>query len=166
MDQRHVLTGVAEKEKIDRKGAELTHQLTPLHTPRTAVTFEKGSRAGDAEHALRSLAVLIGEANADDDGVSTEFTNVHRAAPDLDNGSTAIDGVGTFVQYAWVRQVTADFRHTCGDGKPVTGRATGWVIDGSGTLECSAPIEDAKKEEPALDAARLSCGPDAPAART
>jgi hypothetical protein len=97
--------------------------------------------------------------------VSTEFTNVHRAAPDLNNGSTTIDGVGTFVQFAWVRQVTADFRYTCGDGKPLTGRATSWDIDGSGILECSMPIKNVKKE-PALAAARLSCDPDAPAAQS
>ncbi|MER5840085.1 hypothetical protein ABT099_07155 [Streptomyces prasinus] len=166
VDERDVLTGVAEKEEIGGKGARLTHKLTPLHTPRTAVAFEKGSRAGDAKAALRSLAVLIGEANADDDGVSSEFTNVHRSAPDLDNGSTTIDGAGTIVQYAWVKQVTADFRYTCGDGEPVTGRATGWVIDGSGLLECSTPIENVKEGAPALAAARLSCGPDAPAAKT
>lgn len=166
VDERDVLTGVAEKEKISRKGSRLTHKLTPLHTPRTAVTFEKGSRAGNAKAALRSLAVLIGETNADDDGVSTEFTNVHRSAPDLNSGSSTIDGVGTIVQYAWVKQVTADFRYTCGDRKPVTGRATGWVNDGSGLLECSTPIKNVKEGAPALAAARLSCDPDAPAAKT
>ncbi|MFF3310343.1 hypothetical protein [Streptomyces sp. NPDC002952] len=166
VDKQDVLTGVAEKERIDRKGARLTHKLTPLHTPRTAVTFEKGSRAGDAKAALRSLAVFTGETNADDDGVSTEFTNVHRSAPDLNNGSATIDGTGTFVQYAWTKQVTADFRYTCGDGKPLTGRATGWVNDGSGLLECSTPIKNVKEGEPALAAARLSCDSDAPAAKT
>lgn len=166
VDKRDVLTGVAEKEKIDRKGARLTHKLTPLHTPRTAVTFEKGPRAGNAKAALRSLAVFIGETNADDDGESTAFTDVHRSAPDLNDGSTTIDGLGTIVQYAWVKQVTADFRYTCGDGKPVTGRATGWVIDGSGLLECSTPIKNVKEGAPALAAARLSCDPDAPAAKT
>ncbi|MEU6523273.1 hypothetical protein ABZ892_10600 [Streptomyces sp. NPDC046924] len=166
VDKRDVLTGVAEKEEISRKGARLTHKLTPLHTPRTAVTFEKGSRAGNAEAALRSLAVLVGETNADDDGVSTAFTDVHRSAPDLNDGSITIDGVGTIVQYAWTKQVTADFRYTCGDGKPVTGRAIGWVNDGSGLLECSTPIKNVKEGAPALAAARLSCDPDAPAAKT
>ncbi|MCB8901207.1 MULTISPECIES: hypothetical protein [unclassified Streptomyces] len=165
VDKRDVLTGVAEKEKVSRKGTRLTHKLATLHTPRTAVTFEQGSRAGNAKAVLRSLAVLIGEADPDDHGVSTEFTNVRRAAPDINNGSTTIDGVGTIVHYAWVEQVTADFRYTCGGGKPVTGRATGWVIDGSGILECSTPIKDAKEGEPALTAARLSCAPDAPAAK-
>lgn len=165
VDRRDVLTGVADKETIGKKDARLTLKLAPLHTARTAVTFEKGSRAGDAKAALRSLAVLIGEANADDDAVSTEFTNVHRSVPDLNSGSITIDDVGTVVQYAWVKQVTADFRYTCGDGKPVTGRATGWVIDGSGLLECSTPIKNVKEGHPALAAARLSCDPDAPAAK-
>ncbi|MFE5943981.1 hypothetical protein [Streptomyces sp. NPDC056480] len=165
VDERDVLTGVAEKEKVTRKGATLTHKLMPLHTPRTAVTFEKGAR-GDAKAALRSLAVLIGEASADDHGGSLEFSDVRRPAPDLDSGSTSIDGVGTVVQYAWVEQVTADFRYTCGSGEPVTGRATSWVIDGSGILKCSTPMKEAKEGEPALTAARLSCGPDSPAAKT
>ncbi|MCX5231528.1 hypothetical protein [Streptomyces sp. NBC_00233] len=166
VDKRDVLTGVAEKEKVTRKGARLTHRLRTLHTPRTAVTFEEGSRAGNAKAALRSLAALIGEAAADDPGVSTEFTDVRRSAPDINNGSTTIDGVGTIVRYAWVEQVTADFRYTCGDGRPVTGLATSWVIDGSGIVECSTPMKDAKEGEPALTAARLSCAPDAPATKT
>ncbi|MFE5511492.1 hypothetical protein ACFQ9J_12860 [Streptomyces sp. NPDC056529] len=165
VDKRDVLTGVAEKEKVDRKGARLTHALTRLHTPRIAVTFEKGSRAVDAKATLRSLAVHTGVAEADDDGVSTDFANAHRPAQNLDDGGTTIDGVGTIVRYAWVEQVTADFRYACGDGKPVTGRATGWVVDGSGFLECSTPIENAKEGEPALAAARLSCDPGAPAAK-
>ncbi|MFF3838048.1 hypothetical protein [Streptomyces sp. NPDC001930] len=165
VDKRDVLTGVAEKEKVSRKGARLTHKLAPLHTPRTAVTFEKGSREGDAKAALRSLAVLIGEAKADDPGASRAFSDVRRPAPDINSGSTSIDGVGTIVQYAWVEQVTADFRYVCGSGKPVTGRATSWVIDGTGLVSCSTPIKDAKEGEPALTAARLSCDPGAPASK-
>ncbi|MCD2469082.1 hypothetical protein MBT42_36725 [Streptomyces sp. MBT42] len=165
VDKRDVLTGVAEREKVSKKGARLTHRLALLHTPRTAVTFEKGSPAGDARTALRSLAVLVGDATADDHGMDPEFSNVRRSAPDINSGSTSIDGVGTVVHYAWVEQVTADFRYTCGSGKPVAGRATGWVIDGSGILECSVPLKDAKEGEPAVAAARLSCAPDAPATK-
>ncbi|MFJ3537187.1 hypothetical protein ACIPQA_17150 [Streptomyces sp. NPDC090109] len=164
VDKRDVLTGVAEKEKVERKGAALTHALTRLHTPRVAVTFEKGSRAIEAKAVLQALAVRIGVAEADDDGVSTAFADVHRPAQNLGGGTTTIDGVGTVVRYAWVEQVTADFRYACGAGKPVTGRATSWVVDGSGLLECSTPIEGAKEGEPALTAARLSCDPGAPAA--
>ncbi|MGW0030932.1 hypothetical protein ACWDXD_14040 [Streptomyces sp. NPDC003314] len=152
VDKRDVLTGVAEKERVERKGAALTHALTRLHTPRVAVTFEKGSRAVDAKAVLQALAVRIGVAEADDDGVSTAFADVHRPAQNLGGGTTTIDGVGTVVRYA------------CGAGKPVTGRATSWVVDGSGLLECSTPIEGAKEGEPALTAARLSCDPGAPAA--
>ncbi|WP_432122719.1 hypothetical protein [Streptomyces sp. S1] len=165
VDKRDVLTGIAEKEKVDRKGAALTHALTRLHTPRIAVTFEKGSRAVDAKGVLQALAVHTGVAEAGDDGVSTVFADVHRPAQNLDDRGTIIDGVGTVVRYAWVEQVTADFRYACGGGKPVTGRATSWVVDGSGLLECSTPIEGAKEGEPALAAARLSCDPGAPAAK-
>ncbi|MFD9248033.1 hypothetical protein ACFV0D_40160 [Streptomyces sp. NPDC059556] len=163
VDKRDVLTGVAEREKVGKQGARLTHRLALLHTPRTAVTFEKGSPAGNPRAALRSLAVAVGDGTADEHGADPEFSNVHRSAPDINSGSTSIDGAGTVVQYAWVEQVTADFRYTCGSGRPVAGRATGWVIDGSGIVECSVPMKDAKEGEPALAAARLSCAADAPA---
>ncbi|MFI9295915.1 hypothetical protein [Streptomyces gardneri] len=169
VDERDVLTGIAEKQKITAKGGgELTNKLRPLHTPRVAVTFEKGSRVGDAKDVLRSLGIHIGEIEQVDaaDGSTHEFTNVRRAAPDINDGSTRMLGPGTFVEYASVRQVTADFQYTCGTGGPVTGRATSWTIDGGGMLECFTPIKPtAKKGDPSLAAARLSCGPDAPASK-
>ncbi|MGW0562203.1 hypothetical protein ACWDZ4_16675 [Streptomyces sp. NPDC003016] len=112
-DKRDVLTGVAEKQEIGKGDGRLAHRLTPLHTPRVAVTFEKGPQAG-AEAALRSLGARIGETDAADrDG--DEFAHVRRPVPDLDAGSAGVDGAGTFVDFARVRQVTADFRYTCGD---------------------------------------------------
>ncbi|MEU8677668.1 hypothetical protein [Streptomyces sp. NPDC048560] len=160
--ERDVLTGVAEKQTLGPGGGTLTHRLRPLHTPRTAVTFERGPQAG-AETALRSLGAHLGDPEAAD-GNGYEFADVRRAAPALSKNSTGVDGAGTFVDYAWVRQVTADFRYTCGDGTHVTGRATSWTINGSGVLECSEPAGNVKEHTPGLEAARLSCGPDAPAA--
>ncbi|WP_225803882.1 hypothetical protein [Streptomyces sp. NK15101] len=163
IDARDVLTGVAEKQKLGKGGGALTHELSPLHAPVTAVIFEKGPRV-DPGAALGSLGTRIGETDAAE-GVVHEFTDVHRPAPKLDSATTRVEGAGTFVEYAWVREVTADFRYICGDGKRATGRAVGWTVDGSGTLECSTPIPDAKTGEPAPEAARLSCGPNSPAAR-
>ncbi|MGW8889879.1 hypothetical protein [Streptomyces sp. NPDC055749] len=159
--KRDVLTGAAEKETLGRGGGKLTHKLMTLHTPKVAVTFEKGA-GGDAEAALRSLGVHIGDTEPDDfEGYS--FADVGRPAPD-DDGSVTIDGAGTYVNYAWVRQVTADFRYTCGDGERGAGRATSWIVDGSGIVECSMKAEDSIPGRTASAAARLSCGPEAPAA--
>ncbi|MFI6420244.1 hypothetical protein ACIBG6_22940 [Streptomyces sp. NPDC050842] len=163
VDKRDVLTGVAEKQKLGKGGGKLTNKLAPLHTPRVTVTFEKGPRVR-AEAVLRSLGLHVDEGDAAD-GVAGEFTNVRRPAPDLNAGRTRVDGAGTFVDYAYVRQVTADFRYTCADGKRAVGRATSWIIDGAGVLECAQPLRDMEAGEPALTAARLSCGPDAPAAK-
>ncbi|WP_329621971.1 hypothetical protein OG357_17100 [Streptomyces sp. NBC_01255] len=165
VDKRDVLTGVAEKQKLGKGGGELTHKPAPLHTPRTTVTFEKGPRVGAAA-ALRSLGAHIADTDAVyGDGDAYEFANVRRSAPDLTAGGTRVDGAGTFVDYRWVRQVTADFLYTCADGKRAAGRATSWFIHGSGLLECAEPVRDAKEGDPILVAARMSCGPDAPAAR-
>ncbi|MBT2398119.1 hypothetical protein [Streptomyces sp. ISL-100] len=164
LDKRDVLTGVAEKQKLGKGGGKLTHKLAPLHTPRVAVTFEKGARV-DAEAALRSLGVHIGDTNAADNDDGYAFADVRRSAPDLNADSTSVDGAGTYVNFAWVRQVTADFQYSCGDGERVAGRATSWIVDGSGVVECSEPIGNPKVGRPALTAARLSCGPDAPAAK-
>lgn len=50
-------------------------------------------------------------------------------------------------------------------GKTIQVTHSNWGIDGSGLLECSTPIKNVKEEAPALAAARLSCDPDAPAAK-
>ncbi|MFD3533756.1 hypothetical protein [Streptomyces sp. NPDC058664] len=164
VDERDVLTAVSPKQRLAAGGGLLTHELKRLHTPRTAVTSEKGPRV-DAEAALRSLGVRIG----DTDAIETEdyaFADVHRPAQHLEKNSTSVDGGGTFVGYAWVRQVTADFQYACGNGERTVGRAISWTTDGSGVLECSENLVDADPGDPAPMAAGLSCGPDAPAAGT
>ncbi|MFF0476892.1 hypothetical protein [Streptomyces sp. NPDC004284] len=162
VDKRDVLTGVAAKQRLGKGGGALTNKPMPLHTPTTTVTFEKGPRVG-AKAALRSLAVRIGDVEAAG-GDASSFTDVHRPLPKRDAHPTTVDGAGDIVEYTFVRQVTADFRYTCGDGEHAAGRATGWIIDGTGILECSTAIKNAKPGEPSLEAARLSCGPDSPAA--
>ncbi|MGW7054788.1 hypothetical protein [Streptomyces sp. NPDC054887] len=167
VDKRDVLTGVAEKQELGKGGGRLTHALTALHTPRVAVTFEKGPKV-EAEAVLRSLGVHMGEMDAPDSTnvESVAFTDLRRSAPDLNSGATSVHGAGTFAEFAWVRQVTADFQYACGAGERVRGRATNWLVEGSGVVECSEEVKKAGAGEPAVAAARISCGPDAPAART
>ncbi|MER5203489.1 hypothetical protein [Streptomyces sp. NPDC002825] len=163
VDTREVLTGVAERQKLGEGGGALTHRLSPLHTPVTAVTYEKGPRV-DAEATLRSLGAHIGDPDATGGG-DYGFADVHRPGPGLRSGTTSVDGAGTFVDFSWVRQVVADFRYTCGNGKQAVGRAISWTTDGSGVVECSTTLTNAKPDEAAAaEAARLSCGPDSPAA--
>ncbi|WP_328947369.1 hypothetical protein OG259_41415 (plasmid) [Streptomyces sp. NBC_00250] len=162
VDKRDVLTGVAEKQKLGKGGGKLTNRLSTLHTPRTAVTFEKGPRV-DAEAALRSLGSHIGERDEIDND-DYGFADVRRPAPQPAT-TTSVSGAGTFVDFAFVRQVTADFRYTCGNGELATGRAISWTGDGAGVVECSTSVENVKAGEPVLEAARLSCGPNSPAAR-
>ncbi|MFF8377931.1 hypothetical protein ACF07V_17605 [Streptomyces sp. NPDC015661] len=164
VDTREVLTGLAEKQKLGKGGGRLTHTVSPLHTPLTAVTFEKGPRV-DPKATLHSLGARIGDPDAvDAEGYG--FADVHRAAPKLDSKTATVLGAGTFVEYAYVRQVTGDFLYTCADGTRAAGRAIGWTTDGSGLLECSTPIEDMKADEAPREAALLSCGPGSAAART
>ncbi|MCX4987092.1 hypothetical protein [Streptomyces sp. NBC_00572] len=162
VDERDVLTGVAEKQKLGKGGGKLTNRLSKLHTPRTAVTFEKGPRV-DAEATLRSLGSHIGETD-EIDNHDYGFADVHRPAPQPAT-ATSVSGAGTFVDFAFVRQVTADFLYTCGNSERVTGRAISWTGDGSGVVECSTSTGNVKPGEPVLEAARLSCGPNSPAAR-
>ncbi|MFH8575043.1 hypothetical protein OHB11_04275 [Streptomyces zaomyceticus] len=162
VSDQDVLVGLAEKQKIGKGGGPLTNKLSLLHTPVTAVTFEKGPRV-DAGATLRSLRAHFSDTQAPDlDGFG--FADVHRTVPKLASNTTTVTNAGTFVDYAWVRQVTADFRYTCG-GKRAVGRATGWDLDGGGVLECSTPIDNAKAGDPASAAARLACGRNSPAAR-
>ncbi|MFJ4868868.1 hypothetical protein [Streptomyces sp. NPDC088757] len=159
VDRRDVLTGVAEKQTLGKGGGRLTHEVTPLRTPRVAVAFEEGPGIG-AEAVLRSLGTRTGDID-DDAG----FADVHRPAPDPRAVTTDMEGAGTFVNYSWVKQVTADFAYTCGNGGRTTGRATSWVVNGSGVLDCALPAEGAKEGDPALAAARFSCDPRDPAAK-
>ncbi|MFJ4340069.1 hypothetical protein [Streptomyces sp. NPDC088915] len=159
VDRRDVLTGVAAQQKLGKGGGTLTREVTPLHAPRVAVAFERGPRI-DTRAVLRSLGTRTGDVD-DDPG----FTDVHRPAPDPRAVTTAVEGAGAFVNYSWVKQVVADFTYTCGNGGRTTGRATSWVVNGSGVLDCSLPAEDAKEGDPALAAARFSCDPHDPAAK-
>ncbi|MFD4371205.1 hypothetical protein [Streptomyces sp. NPDC058486] len=159
VERRDVLTGVAEKETLGKGGGRLTRAIARLHSPRTAVTMETGP-AVDAAAALRSLGAHIGGGGED-----SSFAEAGRTAPDLDPGITDVQGAGTIVQYSFVRLATGDFRYSCPGGKPSAGRATSWIVDGTGILDCDEPAKVLKDSAPGRDAARLSCGPKAPATK-
>ncbi|MFD8205033.1 hypothetical protein ACFV2S_01285 [Streptomyces sp. NPDC059695] len=163
VERRDVLTGVAAKQKLGKGGGTLTNRIVPLHTPLTAVTFEKGARA-DVKATLRSLGARSGDSDAAL-GDAYDFADVHRAVPRNEPNSTVVEGAGEMVEYTWVREITGDFRYSCGSGAPTAGRAVGWDTDGSGILECSTAVAKVDAREPLLEAARMSCGADAPAAR-
>ncbi|MFF2777342.1 hypothetical protein ACFVU3_20820 [Streptomyces sp. NPDC058052] len=157
--QREVLTGVAEKQTFEENGGKLTQPLKRLHTPRTEATTVKGPKI-DAGAVLRSLGAHIGGGGED-----SVFSEAGRPAPELDEEIHSTSGPGTLVAYTYVRVVTGEFSRACPGGEPSTGRATSWVGDGTGVLECDQPRAALKDSEPALEAALLSCGPDAPAAK-
>ncbi|MFF8836177.1 hypothetical protein [Streptomyces sp. NPDC015130] len=167
ISQREVLTAVSAKQTLGKGGGALTNKPTVIHTPRVVVLLDKGTRAGAdrTKAALRSLGARIGETSLDESS-EYAFADVDRPSPLNSKNRTEVLGAGTFVDYSYVQEVTADFRYTCGTDRPVTGRATSWTIDGSGVLECAASIPDPDEAEAAREAARLSCGPDAPAAKT
>ena len=173
--QDWVLTGVGDVEKLGKGGGALKGSMHRLYTPETAVHTE--GPTVKAKAALWSLAVRIGEVEADDAGsVDSYFTHAGRKAPALDAGGTITFPKGKravqIVQYAMVKQVEADFRYSCSgsgngsaNGKTTTGHAISWLGDGSGDLECSHPTGK-KAGTPATDAARLACGKDSVAAKS
>ncbi|GHJ92381.1 hypothetical protein SNE510_19000 [Streptomyces sp. NE5-10] len=159
VEQRDVLTGVAAPQRLGKGGGRLTNPMRSLHTPRTEATTETGPKV-DAAAALRSLGRHVGGAGED-----AGFSEVGRSAPGVEGRPTSLDGPGTIVEYAFVREVVADFRYTCPDARASTGRATGWMVDGTGLLDCDEPVRSLEDSRPARAAARLSCRPDAPAAK-
>lgn len=169
--QDWVLTGVGDVEKLGKGGGTLKGSMHRLYTPETAVHTEGPTVKGKA--ALWSLAVRIGEVEADDAGsVDSYFTHAGRKAPALEAGGRITFPKGKravqVVQYAMVKQVEADFRYSCsgsGNGKTTTGHAISWLVDGRGTLECSYSTGK-KAGTPATDAARLACGKDSVAAKS
>ncbi|MFF9145822.1 hypothetical protein ACF1BN_13285 [Streptomyces sp. NPDC014861] len=157
--ERDVLTGVAKRQTFGEDGGRLTQPLRRLHTPRTEAATETGPRT-DPATALRSLGAHVGGGGED-----SAFAEAGRPAPDLDTIRSAASGPGTLVSYAYVREVTADFRRTCTGGEPSTGSATSWSVDGGGVLRCEESRADLEGSGPALEAALRSCGPGAPATR-
>ncbi|MFF3563516.1 hypothetical protein ACFYXS_26035 [Streptomyces sp. NPDC002574] len=162
------LTGLAAPEKKGKDGGALRHPVRRLSTPVTFVTAvgpELSSR-----DVLFSLALRIGEAAPGDAAGTLTFTEAGRGPDDFDAVATTPSGAGRFVRWADVQAVEADFRHTCPGGRTTTGHAESWTVEGQGLLDCDQHV-DSDSGRPgshalARKAARLSCGPDAAAARS
>ncbi|MFI8170515.1 hypothetical protein ACIGAN_29770 [Streptomyces sp. NPDC085931] len=88
-------------------------------------------------------------------GDTWAFTDPGQRAPALGEDRVTPREAGTYYQYAGVREVSADFRHTCQDGRTVVGRARTWTVDIAGVTGCGERPDTALARE----AARRACGP-------
>ncbi|MFI6548960.1 hypothetical protein ACIBO9_37515 [Streptomyces prunicolor] len=152
------LLGVSDVETLGKGGGTLKNKVRRLATVQIAV--QAGTGAPAAKEILTSLGRKIGEIDSDGDYVGA-FTEVGGKGPELNDGSTAPEASGRFVQYAAVRVVEADFRYTCPGGKAAIGHAESWTVPITGVLECGESTGNATARE----AARLSCGADSVAAK-
>ncbi|MFD3451837.1 hypothetical protein ACFWVC_06610 [Streptomyces sp. NPDC058691] len=160
------LTGLTAPETKGKGGGTLHHPMRRLSRPVTLVTAV--GPALSSRDVLFSLALRIGEAGPDDEPGNLAFTEAGRRPEGFD-GVTTPAGAGRFVRWADVRAVEADFRYTCPGGTTTTGHAESWTIQGEGLLDCERHIGGGSGSPAsralAREAARLSCGPDAAAAR-
>ncbi|CAM5555381.1 hypothetical protein SVIOM74S_09978 [Streptomyces violarus] len=159
---RDRLTGVSELERLGAGGGALRNPMRRVYTPRPSVRadgpappaaeilFSFGKKTGEIDSDARTLAESGGDTWA--------FTDVRLPAPELDDDRVTPRAAGEFVQYAGVREVSADFRYTCPDGRTVSGHARNWTVDIGGLMDC-----EEKADSPlARAAARHSCEPSAP----
>ncbi|MFJ8462613.1 hypothetical protein [Streptomyces swartbergensis] len=160
--ERDRLTGVSALERLGTGGGRLHNPMRRVYTPSPSVRadgpapsaaeilFSLGKKTGEIDSGARTLA----EAGGD----TWSFTDVRLPAPELDDDRVAPGAAGEFVQYAGVKEVSADFRYTCPDGRTVSGHARNWTVDIGGLMDC-----EEKADSPlAREAARYSCEPAAP----
>ncbi|OUD03959.1 hypothetical protein CA983_06830 [Streptomyces swartbergensis] len=160
--ERDRLTGVSALERLGAGGGRLHNPMRRVYTPSPSVRadgpappaaeilFSLGKKTGEIDSDARTLA----EAGGD----TWSFTDVRLPAPKLDDDRVTPRAAGEFVQYAGVREVSADFRYTCPDGKAVSGHARNWTVDIGGLMDC-----EEKADSPlAREAAWHSCEPAAP----
>ncbi|MFD5949615.1 hypothetical protein ACFWAZ_26545 [Streptomyces collinus] len=155
--QRDRLTGVSDPEPLDEGGGSLQNRIRRVYTPRPSVRadgpapspaeilFSLGKKIGAIDSDARTLAEVSGDTWA--------FTDARLPAPELDDGRVSPHAAGEFVQYAGVREVAADFRYTCPDGRTVSGHARNWTVDISGLTDCDERPDTALGRE----VARHSC---------
>ncbi|MZF88646.1 hypothetical protein [Streptomyces sp. SID5643] len=155
--KRDRLTGISDPERLGEGGGSLQNRIRRVYTPSPSVRadgpapspaeilFSLGKKIGAIDSDARTLAEVSGETWA--------FTDVRLPAPELDDGRVSPHAAGEFVQYAGVREVTADFRYTCPDGRTVSGHARNWTVDISGLTDCDERPDSALARE----VARRSC---------
>ncbi|MFI9750504.1 hypothetical protein [Streptomyces collinus] len=154
--KRDRLTGVSDPEQLGEGGGSLQNRMRRVYTPRPSVRadgpapspaeilFSFGKKTGDIDSDARTLAEVSGDTWA--------FTDVRLPAPRLDDDRVTPHAAGEFVQYAGVREVSADFRYTCPDGRTVSGHARNWTVDISGLTDCDERPDSALAREVARHA--------------
>lgn len=162
LTERDRLTGVSDPERLGEGGGALQGPLRRVHTPSPSVRAQ-GGPAPSAAETLFSLGKKTGVIDSDArtlaeaGGETWPFTDVRQPAPKLDNDRVKPDAGGELVQYAGVREVSADFRYRCPDGRTVSGHARNWTVDLAGLIDCDERPGSALGRE----AARRSCEPAA-----
>lgn len=155
---RDRLTGVSRPERLGEGGGALRNPVRRVCTPVPSVRAD--GPAPPAAEVLFSLGKVAGETDSDapalaEAGDTWAFTDPGQRAPALGEGRVTPREAGTYHQYAGVREVSADFRHTCPDGRTVSGRAPTWTADVAGVTGCAERPDTALARE----AARHACVP-------
>ncbi|GGW88507.1 hypothetical protein [Streptomyces lomondensis] len=158
VNKRDRLTGVSEPERLEADGGPTRNALRRVHTPRPSVRAD--GPVPSAAEVLFSLGKKTGEIDSDAPTLSEAggdtwaFTDVRQPAPELDTDRVTPHAAGEFYQYAGVREVSADFRYTCPDGRTASGHARNWTVDLAGLADCGERPDSALARE----AAQHACG--------
>ncbi|MFI6806978.1 hypothetical protein ACIBO6_18420 [Streptomyces luteogriseus] len=165
LTERDRLTGVADPERLGKGGGALRNPMRRVYTPTPSVRadgpapspaeilFSLGKKTGEIDSEARTLA------QADD---TWSFTDVRQPAPELDNDRVEPRTAGEYLQYAGVREVAADFRYSCPDGRTVSGHARNWTVDFTVLTDCAE-----RPDSPlAREVAQHSCEQTSDAARS
>ncbi|MYS92262.1 MULTISPECIES: hypothetical protein [Streptomyces] len=156
---RDRLTGISDPERLGAGGGARRNPMRRVYTPSPSVRAENGPAPSAAE-ILFSLGRKTGEIDSDAPalaeagGDTWAFTDVRQPAPRLDDDRISPRAAGEFYRYAGVREVSADFRYTCPDGRTVSGRARNWTVDLAGVADCDERPDSALARE----AAQHACG--------
>ncbi|MFF7890877.1 hypothetical protein ACFZDI_02885 [Streptomyces sp. NPDC007907] len=158
LTERDRLTGVSDPERLGKGGGALQNPMRRVYTPAPSVRadgpapspaeilFSLGKKAGEIDSDARTLAEA---------GETWPFTDVRQPAPELRTDRLTPRAAGEYVQYAGVREVAADFRYRCPDGRTVSGHARNWTVDFAVLTDCGV-----RPDSPlAREVARRSCEP-------
>ncbi|MER6716773.1 hypothetical protein [Streptomyces sp. NPDC000877] len=157
LSRRDRLTGISDPERLGTGGGALRNPVRRVYTPTPSVRAE--GPAPSAAEILFSLGKKTGEIDSDAPTLSEAggdtwaFTDVRQPAPRLDQDRVTPHAAGEFYQYAGVREVSADFRYTCPDGRTTSGHARTWTVDIAGLADCDERPDSALARE----AARHAC---------
>ncbi|MFJ7339312.1 hypothetical protein ACIQU3_03230 [Streptomyces sp. NPDC101110] len=159
LTERDRLTGVSAPERIGRGGGALRNPMRRVYTPSPSVRAE--GPAPSAAEILFSLGKKTGEIDstaptlAEAGGETWWFTDVRQPAPKLDNDRIRPNAAGEYLQYAGVREVSADFRYRCPDGRTASGHARNWTVDFAVLTDCGVRPDSSLARE----VFRRSCEP-------